>query len=51
VGPEKYSEINRRATAEEYQQAIHVACEEGLTRFDTRHSIKPRLRIQQLRFN
>ncbi|MBW8058080.1 MAG: hypothetical protein V3U42_02210 [candidate division NC10 bacterium] len=51
VGPEKYSEINRRITAEEHQEAIRMAREEGLYRFDERHGIKLRLRVRQLRFN
>ncbi len=51
VGPEKYSEINRRITAEEHQEAIRMAREEGLYRFDERHSIQLRLRVRQLRFN
>ena len=51
VGPEKYLEINRRITAEEHQEAIRMAREEGLYRFDERHSIQLRLRVRQLRFN
>jgi putative pyruvate formate lyase activating enzyme len=51
VGPEKDSEINRRISAEEYDEAIRIAREEGLYRFDERHRVRPHLRIQQLRFN
>lgn len=51
VGPERYSEINRRITAEEYEEAIRIAREAGLYRFDERHRVKPRLRVRQLRFN
>lgn len=51
VGPEKYSEINRPITAEEYEEAIRIAREAGLYRFDERHRVKPRLRVRQVRFN
>ncbi|MFQ5848147.1 MAG: radical SAM protein [Candidatus Methylomirabilales bacterium] len=51
VGPEKYPEINRRITAEEYQEAIRVAREEGLYRFDERHTIRRRLRIREPGFD
>jgi putative pyruvate formate lyase activating enzyme len=36
VSAEKYAEINRQATSEEHAEAIRVAREEGLTRFDER---------------
>ncbi len=51
VGPEKYSEINRRTSGEEYQQAVQIACEAGLTRFDERRRLRPRLHVQQLLSN
>lgn len=51
VGAEKYAEINRRTTAEEYQEAVRIAREAGLYRFDERYSVKPRHHIQQLRLN
>ncbi len=51
VGPEKYSEINRRTTPEEYEEAVRIAREEGLTRFDERQRIRPRLTLQHLLAN
>ncbi len=51
VGPEKYSEINRRTSGEEYQKAVQIACEAGLTRFDERRRLRPRLHVQQLLSN
>ncbi|MFQ5882111.1 MAG: radical SAM protein [Candidatus Methylomirabilales bacterium] len=51
VSAEKYSEINRRITPEEYQEAIRIAREEGLSRFDERRTMRPRLRLWQLQSN
>lgn len=51
VGPEKYAEINQRTTPEEYHEAVRIACEEGLTRFDERRRIRPRLYVQHLLSN
>ena len=36
VGAEKYAEINRGVTPEEHKEAIRIAREEGLSRFDER---------------
>jgi len=36
VGGEKYAEINRRISREEHEEAIRIAREEGLYRFDRR---------------
>jgi putative pyruvate formate lyase activating enzyme len=51
VGPEKYSEINRRTTPDEYLEAVRIAGEEGLTRFDERRRIRPRPYVQHLLSN
>ena len=34
---EKIPELNRAVTAQEYEEALNIAREEGLTRFDSRH--------------
>lgn len=39
VSGEKYAEINRHITREEYQEAVRIAREEGLYRFDTRRPL------------
>lgn len=36
VSREKYAEINRRITLEEYEEAVRIALEEGLVRLDPR---------------
>ncbi len=36
VGPEKYAEINRQITRQEYQEAVRIAREEGISRLDPR---------------
>jgi putative pyruvate formate lyase activating enzyme len=48
VGAEKYAQINRRITAEEYQEAVRMAREEGLHRFDQRWMRTPRLELLAL---
>jgi putative pyruvate formate lyase activating enzyme len=51
VSPAKYLEINRRTTSAEYHEAVRIAREEGLTRFDERRRVSPRLYVQQLPSN
>jgi len=34
---EKFPELNHAVTAQEYEEALNIAREEGLTRFDSRH--------------
>ena len=46
VGAEKYPEINRGITPEEYAEAVGIAQEEGLSRFDER---RPNFRVLRLR--
>ncbi|MDR7434762.1 MAG: radical SAM protein [Armatimonadota bacterium] len=45
VSEKEYSEINRRITRSEYEEALAAAREAGLYRFDTRGLVGPRLRL------
>jgi putative pyruvate formate lyase activating enzyme len=42
VGAEKYAEINRKVTPEEHEEAMRIAREEGLGRFDERRGSQRR---------
>ncbi|MBI4530797.1 MAG: hypothetical protein HY709_04675 [Candidatus Latescibacteria bacterium] len=39
VSPERYSELNRRTTSQEVQEAFQIAREAGLYRFDERRRV------------
>ncbi|MBI3988120.1 MAG: hypothetical protein HY347_00740 [candidate division NC10 bacterium] len=41
VGFEKYAEINRGISREDYEEAVSVAKEAGLSRFDVRRPLTP----------